>query len=44
MINTKENVNQKSLRFFRLFKKKYSNRYNSEVWVFNPFALFGPRK
>jgi hypothetical protein len=31
---------KKSRHLFRLFKKKYAVRYNAEVWVLNPFALF----
>ncbi len=40
---TENEPNKKSYRLFWLFKKKYSTRYNTEVWVFNPFALLGSR-
>jgi len=31
--------NKKSMYYRKLFKRKYSTKYNKEVWVFNPFAL-----
>jgi hypothetical protein len=41
VVSFSKNQGKKSASFLSLFfKKKYSTRYNTEVWVFNPFAVF----
>ena len=49
MKNSTENSKQNEPgRFYSaihwLFKKKYSARYNSNVWVFDPFAFLSTRE
>jgi hypothetical protein len=40
----KDEPERKNTTFLWLFKKKYSSRYNMEVWVFNPFGFFSSRE